>query len=91
MQANRKYIYVSAKAPIYMLPGSEASKCSKFRVTDIQEKPVDFFYGTTRGSTLAPKIILLTWAKVSVPVEPIIPCYKPRNLDFIGTVLQRIP
>ena len=48
MQANKKYIYVSEKAPIYMLPGSKAPECSKLRVTDIREKPVDFFMSLHR-------------------------------------------
>ena len=45
MQANRKYIYASEKAPIYMLSCSKAPKRSKFSVTNIREKPADFFYG----------------------------------------------
>ena len=65
MQANSKYIYVSEKAPIYMLPASKAPKCSKIKVTDIREKPVDFFHSNARKSTLAPEIILIT----EVPVQ----------------------
>ena len=53
------------KAPIYRLPQSKAPKHSKFRLRDIQEKPVIFLWYR----------ILLTWflTKVSVPVESIIP------------------
>ena len=60
MQANRKYIYVSKNVPIYMLPRSKAPKCSKFGVTNMREKPVDFFYSAAWASTLASKTILLT-------------------------------
>ena len=44
-----------------MLSCSKAPKQSKFSVTDIREKPVDFYNGTARTSTLAPAITLLTW------------------------------
>ena len=36
------------------------SKHSKFAITDIREKPVDFFYCSTRASALASTIILQT-------------------------------
>ena len=42
MQTNKKYIYVSEKAPIYT-SRSKAPKCSKFNAPNIREKPVDFF------------------------------------------------
>ena len=60
MAANRKYIYVSEKAPIYMLPRCKAQKYSKYRVTDIREKTVNFYHGTARTPSLDPKILLLT-------------------------------
>ena len=43
-----------------MLLRSKAPKCSKFKVTDIQVKPEDYFYDTAQASSLAPEIILLT-------------------------------
>ena len=46
------------KALVYKLSRSKAPKHSKFRLTDIREKPVAFFY--VRPSTLARAIILLT-------------------------------
>ena len=55
----KKYIYVSKKTPIYMFSHSKAHKHSKFSITNIREKAVDF-YGTTRASALASEIILLT-------------------------------
>ena len=75
MQASRKHIYFSEKAPIYMLPGSKAPKCSKLGVTKIREKPVDFYYGTARGVGFSSRnnfTNLGSLAKVSVPVESII-------------------
>ena len=49
------------KSPIYNLFRSKAAKPGKFRLTDIQAKPVTFFYGSTRASTLASAIILKFW------------------------------
>ena len=43
-----------------MLSRNKAPKLSKFSITNLREKPVDFDYGTTRASTLAPEIILLS-------------------------------
>ena len=61
MQFNRKYILLAKNHSFTRcLPRSEAPNCSKFMVTDIREKPVEFFYDTARVSTLAPEIILLT-------------------------------
>ena len=60
-----------------MLPRSKAPKRSKFSVTDIRDKPVNYFCGAKRASTIAPKIILPTEVplkKVSIPVETIIYC-----------------
>ena len=53
------------KAPIYMLSRSKASKTQQMRVTNIREKPVDFFGGTKRVVTLAN---LGSFAKASVSV-----------------------
>ena len=49
------------KAPINMLSRSKAPKIQQVAVTDMHEKPMDFFYGTARALTLASAIILLTW------------------------------
>ena len=76
MQANRKYIYVSERAPIYMLPRSNAPKCSKFKVTDIREKQVDFLWHRT-GVDFSSRNNLTklgSFGKIFVPVETIIPC-----------------
>ena len=48
------------KTPIYEVSHSKAPKHGKFRLSDVREKPVDFFYTTARASTFAPAIILRT-------------------------------
>ena len=83
MQAKKNYTYVSEKSPIYIFSRSKTSKCSKHRVTDIQEKPVDFFYVTAWMSTLAPKIILLT----EVPLQWFSFLW---NLWFLGFIFRII-
>ena len=60
MQVRRKIIYVSKKSTHLHVDQQCAPKRSKFSVTNTQEKPEDFFYGTTQALTLAPTIILLT-------------------------------
>ena len=51
--------YGRKKHPFTSYPAAKHPKCSKFTlITDMQEKPVDFFCCTTRASTLAPSIIL---------------------------------
>ena len=52
VRVNKLIIYITMhkqKAPIYMLSHSKAPKHSKFRLTNIQEKPVDFFMVPHRG------------------------------------------
>ena len=74
MLANKKYIYVSRKTPIYMLFRSKAPKCSKFSVTNIREKPKNFFmapHGRRSPNNLTNSGSI---AKVFVPVKTIIPC-----------------
>ena len=56
MQANRNYIY--AKRPFTSYPAVKHPEHSKFAITDMREKSVDFFYCTTRASTLFLEIIL---------------------------------
>ena len=48
------------KSTLYMLSHGEAPKNNKLAVTDIREKPVDFFTDTARAFTLAPAIVLRT-------------------------------
>ena len=65
------------KVPIYKLSPQQNTKTASLRL-QTWEKPVDFFHEIARASTLVPTIILLTWlpfAKVSIPVEFIIPWY----------------
>ena len=47
------------KHPFTSYPAEKPLKPSKFAITDMQKKPVDPFYCTTRASTFAPAIILL--------------------------------
>ena len=53
------------KAPICKLSRSKSPKRSKLAVTDIRQKPVDFFNNTTRAPTLALEIIF----KTQVPLQ----------------------
>ena len=55
MQANRNINLWEEKAPVYRLSRSKAPKTQQ-----IQEKPVNFFYCSTRASTLVSAITLLT-------------------------------
>ena len=59
MQANRNYIYAWKKRPFTSYPTAKYPKLSKFAITDMRQKTVDFFYCTARASTLVPAIILL--------------------------------
>ena len=63
------------KHPFTSNPAAKRLKHSKFAITDMREKPADLFCCTTRASTLAPTIILLTrvFANVFIPVKSIIP------------------
>ena len=47
---NRSIIIMQKeKAPIYKLSRSKAPKHSKFAITDMQEKPVDYFFVSDTG------------------------------------------
>ena len=64
---------------LQVIPVAKHPKHSKFAITDIRVKPVNFFYCSTRASTLVSAIILLT--QVSLQKFPllyisIIPCSK---------------
>ena len=45
------YIYARKKHPSSGYPAANHSKHSKFAITDIREKPVNFFYNAERAST----------------------------------------
>ena len=53
------YLYVRNKHPFTSYPAEKHQKHSKFAITEMQHKPVDFFYCTARASTSVPAIILL--------------------------------
>ena len=55
------YIYVRKNHPITGYPAVKNPKHNQLAVTDIREKPVDFFNDITRGPTLASIIISQTW------------------------------
>ena len=81
MQANRN-IYLWRRFSGY--PAVKHTKHSKFAITDIREKPVDFSCRTTRASTLGSAITLLP----QVPLENfpflfivIIPWYKGQYIS----------
>ena len=52
-------IYARKKHPFTSYPAAKHTKHSKFAITDMRRKPVDFSYCTARVSTLVPLIILL--------------------------------
>ena len=54
------YIYARKKHTFTGYPAAKHPKHSKFTITDIREKPVDFFRCMTRASTLALTIFLPT-------------------------------
>ena len=62
MQANRNilYIYARKKHLFTGYPAAKHPKLSKFAITDIREKPVNFFHCSTRASTLVFTITMLT-------------------------------
>ena len=65
-------IYARKKHPFVSYPAAKHPKHSKFAIIDTREKPVNFFYCSTRALTLVSARILLTqvsFAKVSVPVH----------------------
>ena len=77
MQANRNIRLCQKKAPIYKLFRSKAPKRSKLAITDIRQKPVDFFNIIARASTLALAIIFkiqVPWQKFPFLLRTIIPC-----------------
>ena len=69
---------VEKKHPFTSYPAEKHPKRSKFAVTDLRQKPVDHFivqHGRrlTSGNNFAN---LGSFAKVSVPLQFIIPCLK---------------
>ena len=51
---------VKKNHPFTSHPAEKHPKQSKFAITDIREKPVNFFYCSSRASTLVSAITLLT-------------------------------
>ena len=73
MQSNRNMhlcIYASKKHPFPVIPQQSTQKRSKIAITDMRQKPVNFFILTHRNNF----VILGSFAKTSVPVQSIIPC-----------------
>ena len=60
MQANRNIHLYFYWLEFASYPAAKHPKHIKFAIRDIQEKPVNFFYCSTRASTLVSAIILLT-------------------------------
>ena len=52
---------VSEMNPFTSYPAAKHRKRNKFAIIDMREKPADLFLCTTRASTSAPAIILLTY------------------------------
>ena len=78
MQANRNIRLGQKKAPIYKLPRSKAPKTQQICHHRHARLFLEHFYGMTWASTLALEnnfANLGSFAKVSVPVRSIIPCY----------------
>ena len=90
-------IHGRKKHPFTGFPAAKHPKHSKFAITDIREKPVDFFHCSTRASTLVFAITLLT----QVPVQKfsflfisIIPCTNVlifRSCDSIRSMVKLQP
>ena len=59
------YIYARKKHPFASYSAAKHLKHSKFAITNIREKPVNFFYCSTRASTLVSAIYL----KTQVPLQ----------------------
>ena len=56
MQANI-YIYAKKKHPFSSYPAAKHPRHSKFAITDMRQKPVNFSINTAQASTLALAII----------------------------------
>ena len=66
------YTYVKQMRPFTRYLAAKHPKHCKFDITDMRQKPVDFFYCTARASTLSSRnnfANLGFFAKVSVPVK----------------------
>ena len=68
------------KAQIIIMPCRKAPKAQQIAVTDMREKPVNFFNGTPQALTLAPAITLLTW----VPLQKFPSLF---NLQFLAQTM----
>ena len=60
MQVNKNIQLCRKTAPICKLSRSKAPKNNQLAVTDIRQKPVNFFTDTARAPTLTSAIILQT-------------------------------
>ena len=54
------YVYARGKHALTSFPAAKHQKHSKFAITDMQEKAMDFIYCTTQTLTLTLAVILLT-------------------------------
>ena len=73
------YIYARKKHPFASYAAANHAKHSKFTITDIREKPVDFFSLYDTGVDFISRnnfSNLGSFAKVSILVGSIIPCTK---------------
>ena len=77
MQANRNIHYVKKKRPFTSYLAAKHSKHRKFATTDMRQKPVDFFLLYSAGVNFSSRnnfANLGSFAKVSAPVQFMIPC-----------------
>ena len=86
MQTNRKIHLCQQKSTHLHVVPQQSTKIQQISVTNIQEKPVNFPYSTTRASTLAPEIILLT----QVPLQKFPFLQKPRIIPCVAFINVRI-
>ena len=77
MQANRNIHLCLEKHPFTSYPAAKHPKYSNFDITDMREKPADFFLLYDTGIDFSSHnnfFNLGSFAKVSVPVGSIAPC-----------------
>ena len=91
MQANRNIIYGRKNHPFTGYPAVKHPKHSKLAITNIREKPGNFFYCSTRALTLVVSAIILL---IEVPLQKfpflfifIIPWSKYLNYRSCGILL----
>ena len=85
------YIDARKKHPFASYPTAKHPKHSKFAITDIREKLVNFFYCLTRASTLAPAITLLTQTPLQkFPLLLIFPYKNYTGLSYVDINIMRL-